>query len=540
MSNLIQDKWLPVRRAKGEIEMIAPWQITENHDTNPVVALAAPRADFNGALMQFLIGLVQTTAPPTKADNDDWLDWLGQAPAPDVLKEKFQQFQHAFNLEGDGPRFMQDIDELEGDTKPIDALLIEAPGAQTLRNNADHFIKRGGVDALCPACVVSALFTLQTNAPSGGAGHRTSLRGGGPLTTLAIIDPQDGNELSETLWRNVWLNVMRKQDFESLTDGSDKQADEDIFPWLATTRSSNTKQGGRDTYPADVNPLQMYWAMPRRIRLDRENTQTGECDICGAESDRLVSQYITQNYGVNYNGPWKHPLSPHNLDKKDNTPMPQHPQPGGMSYCHWLRFIAGEELSEAAKIITAFNKRNPNDALQLRLWAFGYDMDNMKARCWYETTYPLYRLNDDVRATFINRTQSLVGAAIEVSKIVRGTIKDAWFKRPGDAKGDTSFLVEAFFQHTETSFFKHLQRLRKELLSGGDGTAELNTWYAELKHAALDMFDYWAARGDVSVVNPRRIAMAHKKLNKLLNAKKLKKMLLLPDKKLPDKKEKAA
>ncbi len=531
MDNLIANNWLPVRRASGAKAMIAPWQITDQHETDPVVALAAPRPDFNGALVQFLIGLLQTAAPPTRADNDDWLAWLEQAPAPAVLREKFERIQHAFNLNGSGPRFMQDIEELEGDSKPVDALLIESPGAQTLRNNADHFIKRGGVEALCPACAASALFALQTNAPSGGAGHRTSLRGGGPLTTLALVDPKDSTGLPETLWRNVWLNVLRQRDLESLTDSGDKQADADIFPWLASTRTSNPKQHGCDTYPGDVNPLQMYWAMPRRIRLDWENIRAGECNICGTESDRLISQYVTQNYGVNYNGPWKHPLSPHSLDKKDNTPMPQHPQPGGMSYRHWLRFVAGEELREAARVITAFNKRNPDNKLQLRLWAFGYDMDNMKARCWYETIYPLYLLDERIREDFIGRAQSLVNAAIEVSKYVRGTVKDAWFKRPGDAKGDTSFLIESFFQHTENAFFNHLHRLRDELSSGSDGIAVLNAWHGELRKEALDMFDYWAARGDVSVANPRRIAMAHKKLNNLLQGKKLKKLLLMPDKK---------
>jgi CRISPR system Cascade subunit CasA len=530
MINLIMDNWLLVRRASGAGEIIAPWQITEDHEANPIAALATPRADFNGALMQFLIGLLQTAAPPQAADDDDWLAWLEQAPAPALLKEKFGHIQHAFNLHSDGPRFMQDFGELDGDTKPIGALLIEAPGAQTLRNNTDHFIKRGGVEALCPVCIASALFTLQTNAPSGGAGHRTSLRGGGPLTTLAIVDSQDRAGLPETLWRNVWLNVLRQRDLESLTDGADKQADADLFPWLAPTRTSNPKQSGRDTYPSDVNPLQMYWAMPRRIRLDWEHTRAGLCDICGADSDRLVSQYVTQNYGVNYHGPWKHPLSPHSLDKKDNAPIPQHPQPGGMSYRHWLRFVAGEELSEAARVISAFNKRNPEEKLQLRLWAFGYDMNNMKARCWYETIYPLYLLDERVRPTFIDRAQSLVSAAIDVSGYVRGTVKDAWFKRPGDAKGDTSFLIEAFFQHTENVFFNSLHRLRDELVSDGDGIAVLNAWHGELKHVALDMFDYWAARGDVSVANPRRIATAHKKLNNFLHAKKLKKRLLLPDK----------
>jgi CRISPR system Cascade subunit CasA len=31
-----------------------------------------------------------------------------------------------------------------------------------------------------------------------------------------------------------------------------------------------------------------------------------------------------------------------------------------------------------------------------RLWAFGYDMENMKARCWYESTMPLIHAEDDL------------------------------------------------------------------------------------------------------------------------------------------------
>jgi CRISPR system Cascade subunit CasA len=528
MTNLILDKWLPVRRAKGVKEMIAPWQVTDRHQEDPIVALDTPRADFNGSLMQFLIGLLQTAVPPEKADNEDWLDWLDKAPMPELLNEKFLSLQHAFNLDDDGPKFLQDFDELKGDTKPIDALLIDAPGANALRNNTDHFIKRHGVQAICPACAASALFTLQTNAPSGGAGHRTSLRGGGPLTTLAVIDPRDPVKLTETLWRNLWLNVLRRRDFEALSDGTDKQKDHDIFPWLTSTCTSDPKQGGQDTYPSDVSPLQMYWAMPRRIRLDWDNVREGECDICGLGSNRLVVQYVTQNYGINYSGPWKHPLSPHNLDKKDNTPLPQHPQPGGLTYRHWLRFIADEELSEAARIISAFNKRNSGNILQLRLWAFGYDMDNMKARCWYEALYPLYLLDDGIRALFIQRVQSLVNAAVEVSGYVRGAIKEAWFKRPGDAKGDTSFLVEAFFQRTESDFFSLMGRLKSVLVSRGDGISVLNTWHGELRKAAIDLFDYWTTHGNVSVANPRRIAIARNKLIKRFNTKKIRQLLQMP------------
>ena len=107
-------------------------------------------------------------------------------------RRKFARVAHAFDLDGPGPRFLQDLDPLEGaDDKEIAALLIDAPGAQTLRNNADLFVKRGGAPVLSRATAAMALCTLNAYAPSGGAGHRTSLRGGGPMTTLVVADHED-------------------------------------------------------------------------------------------------------------------------------------------------------------------------------------------------------------------------------------------------------------------------------------------------------------------------------------------------------------
>ena len=82
---------------------------------------------------------------------------------------------------------------------PIAALLIEQPGDKTLKDNTDLFIHRGQMQSLCPACAAAALYTLQAFAPSGGKGHRTSMRGGGPLSTLLK---------GRNLWESVWLNVL--------------------------------------------------------------------------------------------------------------------------------------------------------------------------------------------------------------------------------------------------------------------------------------------------------------------------------------------
>lgn len=78
--NLLKTSFIPVRRSNGQRESIMPWQLTDQYDKNPIIALDTPRPDFNGALTQFLIGLLQTATPPEKSDNSDWLDWLESPP----------------------------------------------------------------------------------------------------------------------------------------------------------------------------------------------------------------------------------------------------------------------------------------------------------------------------------------------------------------------------------------------------------------------------------------------------------------------------
>ncbi len=513
MNNLIFDSWIPARRASGRLVRIAPWQLTETED--PVLALAAPRPDFNGALVQYLIGLLQTAAAP--ADNEAWADWLESPPSPETLRARFSPFAGAFELDGDGPRFMQDFEALEGERKAIDALLIDSPGAKSLRDNTDHFIKRGVISAICPACAAMALFTLQTNAPSGGAGHRTSLRGGGPLTTLVILDPA-GSRLEENLWRHLWLNVLARKSLGPRAAEAVDEPTADVFPWLACTRTSEAKTG-RDTTPLDAHPLQMYWGMPRRIRLDWQTQEQGQCDICADEDVPLITHYVTRNYGINYTGPWQHPLSPYYIDDKTGEPLPLHAQPDGFSYRHWPGWVEGTERIRPALVVREFQsseeRRMP--AERLRLWVFGYDMDNMKPRCWYEATTPLILIHDEAqRIAFGQRVKQMVDAAEQVAGAVQKRIKEAWFKRPGDARGDTAYLKEDFFQRTERDFYNQLPAL-KAAVEKGEDAGIVNCWQGIIYRAGLQLFEDHAARGDIAFSDPRRIAIAEMNLRKNLD-----------------------
>ncbi|MBN1225444.1 MAG: type I-E CRISPR-associated protein Cse1/CasA, partial [Deltaproteobacteria bacterium] len=326
--NLINDRWIPIRRADGSTGKIAPWEITQGiHDEQKrIIAVASPRPDFDGALVQFLIGLLQTACTPET--EDVWWEWRETPPRLEKLQKFFNHFAPSFELEGGAPRFMQDYQHTElTETSEIAALLIETPGANTLKDNKDHFIKRGKIKQLCPDCAATALFTLQLNAPSGGQGHRTGLRGGGPLTTLV---------LGETLWETCWLNVLIKpkyirQDIISANNEADQR-----FPWLSSKRT------GKDTYPGDIHPDQQFWAMPRRILLVAEDLPQAEaCDLCEQETSQIYRKFKTKNHGINYMGPYEHPLSPHYI--KDNAPNPVHPQPGGFGYRHWLGLVENSQ-----------------------------------------------------------------------------------------------------------------------------------------------------------------------------------------------------
>jgi CRISPR system Cascade subunit CasA len=498
MYNLMSERWIPVRRKDGTEILIRPAEIVSAHDTNPVVALATVRPDFNAALLQFLIGLVQTTYAPT---TDDWFERYDEPPTEEELGQAFDAVAFAFELDGSGPRFLQDLDELEGDDLGIDRLLIEMPGEQTLKRNTDLFQKRARVGRLCRPCTATALFTLQSFAPSGGRGHRTSLRGGGPLTTLVMGD---------TLWRSVWLNVLEPSAFgHPLTDRDRGQAA--VFPWCGPTRTSKK---GEITAPADVHPLQVYWGMPRRIRLLAERRDGAVCDLCGAGADEGFSQYRTRDSGVNYKGGWCHPLTPHTVDKKTGEPLPRHGSAGGLSYRYWTGLVQNDpDRGMPARVVDHFRRRRHRDLpeVRLRLHASGYDMDNMKACGWYEAEMPLVYVEEEHRAAWELAARQLVRVAEQVVYSLRSAVRQALFNKPKDVPLDRSFfstIDSRFWQETEETFLQTLAALAEGLRAGTDPTETKLAWLAELRRKAEQLFDEYSQARQIGAADPKRIVIA--------------------------------
>lgn len=527
--NLLFEPWIPVCRTGGQLDWISPIQMSETD----LISLDSSRPDFNGTLVQLLIGLLQSTTPMDS--HSQWQKWYEQPPSTEELKSWFAPVAAAFEFNGEEARFMQDFSlrtegVVEKEFNDIAALLIESPGDNTLKENKDHFIKRGTVSGLCPRCAAAALYTLQANAPGGGNGHFTSIRGGGPLTTLIIATPV------RSLWHNLWLNVRERSQF--LATGGDVDLTElhFLFPWMADQTA--IQPAGGKTAPVQVHPSHVFWGMPRRIRLDLENLSAGVCNVCLSQSEKIVTRYLTKAKGFDYKGAWNHPLSPY-YESKPGEYLPVHPGVDGFGYRHWLGWVLGLQRGKRhvrpASIVSHIIQGSRLRKQQLRLWAFGYDMDNMKARCWYESTFPLYGLAD-CDYEDLKLVQAEVGkwleAADQVAFMLRSAVKSAWFSDGADVKGDWGFIDSSFWSRTELNFYQIL----KALISGARSVDEepkkmelAEQWRGVLIRSAIRLFEAdLVGAASIERQNPRRVAESYRRLRSGLYSEILKATLGLP------------
>ena len=551
--NLINDKWIPVRRLDGTREIIAPWQVTDNIGSNPIVALDANRPDFNGALIQFLIGLVQTTMAPKREIS--WEDKFTKSPEADELKTAFANVSHAFNLDGNSPRFMQDFDFDEGNEWGIDTLLAGMPGcdptSNPIKNNTDHFLKRGTVKRMCLHCCAMALFTSQTNSPGMGSGHRTSLRGGGPLTTVVMGD---------TLWQTIWLNVLNESDFLDNCGNSSLTDDAAIFPWMGPTRTSETKPATIPTTPEYAHPAHIFWGMPLRIVLNFETEIGYTCDVCGCDSIDSVATYRIKIHGMNYEGAWRHTLTPYNKSE-EKEPISIKGQPGGITFRHWLGLVKNDAKNgnETAIVVHKFRGRMKGfeNKHRLQLWAFGYDFDKNKARCWYEGKMPLINVDDDIRENY----ESVIEQLIKTSEIVAWNVvscikksmagdtkevkkyflnaenyffdnsdKDYYFDLKKSynslvSKKDYFYAVEdRFWNNAEAEFYVTLEDLRIAFSDGLDNHSDAIVdmklqWLKTLFRIGEQLFDEYSQYNLIDVADPKNISLAHRNLSKFNDEK---------------------
>ncbi|EHL0691938.1 type I-E CRISPR-associated protein Cse1/CasA, partial [Escherichia coli] len=83
--DLTREKWLPVVLTNGERTKISLVDLLNDsiHD------VAWPRADFQGAAWEMLIGLLTVTVPPK--DDEDWEEVWDEGIEPEVWEKALQK-----------------------------------------------------------------------------------------------------------------------------------------------------------------------------------------------------------------------------------------------------------------------------------------------------------------------------------------------------------------------------------------------------------------------------------------------------------------
>ena len=462
--NLITDTWIPVRRTSGR-DTIRPDQIAEPDVLFP----DWPRPDLNLACLELLIGLVYLACPPK-----DVKDWKTHQSDANALRKALKPLAPAFNLLGDGPRFLQDFDPIEGEPKSPDMLFIDSAGQSTAGKNADLMVKRDRYLALTPELAAMALYTLQTFAPSGGQGNRTSMRGGGPMVTL--VRPQH-----PSLWPMIWANVPQGEPL--------KPNELEELPWMRPTATSEKGQVSAPPEGELPHP-EVFFGQPRRLRLV-------------ADENGLVAGVIQKNLGTNYEG-WIHPLSPYYRDKKAQL-LPRHPpKEGSFGYRNWHGIVLRDEGKNRAQCLERFIRERENE--DCRLVVGGWAMNNMSPICFLWSEAPVFNLNPEGEEL----AGRLAGAAEQAAYTLAIAVRNGKGEKDIKSAGRGTSAHEMFYMQTQAPFEAQLRKI----VDGNDADIS-KSWLKQLHNTAFSLFNAEIMPGMADLSETRRQAAvdAHKNLS---------------------------
>jgi CRISPR system Cascade subunit CasA len=397
-----------VRKSDGSRHSIRPCDLVNSE----IIDVDSPRADLAVAARTFLIGLVTTAGLADTESN--WQRLYDNPPTADILIAGLERFASAFELLGDGPRFCQHQAVVEDeDRQRIASILIDGPSEESDKRNLDVMVN---VVGLSPSTAALALYALQQFAPSGGRGHRQSMRGGSPISTLV----SDGS----TLWHNVWLNV---ETLEQLAARSPKRWENppligDVFPWMSRVRTS---EANLETTTSDAHPLQAYWQMPRLLWLDVGPAGDDRCGLTGESSNVLVRGYYRRQKGVKYSADWRHPHVPY-VRQRDAI-VPARTSTRASRIGEWLGVVYRDQNGErtpAAVVTTATTHRMWALAdISLGVDVFGFDMKGRKVLGAISHVMPIIMVDpiaaDDLRAVVEKCVLVVELVAETLSKIAR-------------------------------------------------------------------------------------------------------------------------
>ena len=315
---------IPILRRHSGPGTATPLELTADHTDDPIIAVqfGHPLADRGFELL--MRDILQAAFPPR--DKAEWLHRLATPPTPAELAAALAPYQSVFRLDhpdtpclqarpsphslsaataGKGAkRPAKNADEDEGEeagSQPIAALLPDLPTGEAVKQDADFFVRRGGVKAIGAGAMLPVLYGHMVLFPPGGGGYFGLPHGADSIKYQMVGD---------TLWRTLWLNVLYPgmDGYDGPGAGRPAPLDASAFPWL-DPELPHLPLGRRDEGAAKaldrprLHPAHI--PMPRRYLLSPP--VPGRCDLTGLEGP-VYQSYDRWPKGLQY-APrgWRYP-----------------------------------------------------------------------------------------------------------------------------------------------------------------------------------------------------------------------------------------
>ena len=489
--NLLNDKWIPILRMSGKSEDISPHQIITDQETDPVLSICSPYPHFDAALLQFLIGLFQWME--LLEDEEDLMDLLISPPSPNEVSDKLNSIKHAFELFDDKTPFMQE-NPLDGGSFPIEMLGLERPGENTRKLRTDWFYKHDEVKGVHPHAAAMMLLSAQAFAPQSGSGYKVSIRGSSPLSTIIEIksNPQNSDK-PPTLWHQIAVNLLDSQSMESLTADKSKNQLSDIFPWMEPERFV-----GKSIHPQDAHPLQAYFAMPQRFKLELSDN-SGNCSLTGKHTNRLIESFIKTKKGVDYQLNWIHPLCPIQVSDKDGRYAMRK---GAVGHRNWPVYaMTLSDTSEPAPIVSQ-NLRNFDLKGEIQINAEKAEFKNNDFMRWQQAQMPLFHLEEgenrllkEVVDQLLEGNQTIIDITAEhIRSFPKHQANSNLFSKK-DRPSVKAKVSESLWQRSESRFYETLSLVIEKIAEGThhpeDFDALRDQFRKDLIEQALEEFKKW-------------------------------------------------
>jgi CRISPR system Cascade subunit CasA len=398
--NILFDAWLPVEAADGSLSIVAPVDIPGS----AAVRVAHARADYSALATELLIDIFQTVCAPRS--NDERIEYTECGKLP-VLAQ-FENLRAAFEVAGDGARFMQAAKADPEAAASVSALFFEAPGGNTLKLNKDVFVSRDAASSLCLRCAPVALYLVQSHARMGGQGYLV-----GPRATSAMAAIVE----APTLWETICLNLISTEWFDAQT-GVEHPEELSSFPWMNPKVRLDEK---RELPISAFGRFGVLWWTPLNVRLDVSANTHGEvCAACGQVHDEHVSTVTWKATKAKLVAGVQHPRTGWNPKGNGGEGRAIEIPDEGWTFQNWLALTVGADVKYSLRAWQQLNWRQV-DRVSLRVFGFSMNMNSPVA--WVDVSAPVFvPASEEARIALTESATTLVGAAVSAVQALRESL----------------------------------------------------------------------------------------------------------------------